>query len=346
MCLVEDSIACVLCSLLFALLTISSLRSNPVNSGTLGAPILILTNEYPRFRYLHIKLQVDNATFGLGGLSKYKIAQLYCLKLSSNLEDDGDDDKPALLFEPTSPELREPSYVEITTEVRLVSADRLKSWCVPPVNIQQGSMVKLWAYMKKLPQLRRPTPPRYPGSPASPVFTATGHSIAGSLSPYGQHGQWHGLQQSNMPVPHLPRRQPLGEISANAMNTYRAPVMTGGMQSGTPSPLIDQAPYNGLMRYYQHPGYIPTTSPTFPIFQAGIYEQGHIYAHGWNVTQPYHRAYPIPPAGAPEPENAPAADDSISPASESTPTFVHTRPLPGPFMLPALHNQSPDYAWW
>ncbi|KAF1964953.1 hypothetical protein BU23DRAFT_491016, partial [Bimuria novae-zelandiae CBS 107.79] len=82
--------------------------SNPPSSNTFGAPVLILTNNFPHFRFLRVKLQADNSTFGLEGPSKYKIAQIYCLKLAQIHEDDSDE-KPVLLFEPDSPALRHPS---------------------------------------------------------------------------------------------------------------------------------------------------------------------------------------------------------------------------------------------
>ncbi|KAF2441792.1 hypothetical protein P171DRAFT_365299, partial [Karstenula rhodostoma CBS 690.94] len=82
--------------------------SNPPNSNTLGAPIMILVNNFPYFRFLRVKLQADNASFCLGGVPKYNIGQEYCLRLSRNAEHDVHG-KPVLLFEHGSPELREAS---------------------------------------------------------------------------------------------------------------------------------------------------------------------------------------------------------------------------------------------
>jgi hypothetical protein len=56
------------------------------------------------------------------------------LRLSRNVEDNADG-KPVLLFEQESPELREASFVAVTRKEKVTTADQLKTWCVPPVNI-------------------------------------------------------------------------------------------------------------------------------------------------------------------------------------------------------------------
>ncbi|KAL5409711.1 hypothetical protein PMIN03_005839 [Paraphaeosphaeria minitans] len=161
--------------------------SNPPNSSTLGAPILVLVNNFPFFRFLRVKLQADNASFRLRGIPKYEIGQKYCLRLSRNPEG-GIDGKPVLLFEHGSPELREPSFVEVTQEVKTTTADRLKTWCVPPVKVQSASMSSLWDYMEKLSRHSRNTQPREYFRPVPSSLPAGRQNIGECFPQHQQHG--------------------------------------------------------------------------------------------------------------------------------------------------------------
>ncbi|OAG07527.1 uncharacterized protein CC84DRAFT_1243109, partial [Paraphaeosphaeria sporulosa] len=98
--------------------------TNPPRSSTLGAPVIVLVNDFPLFRFLRVKFQADNARLGLRGMPKYDIGQEHCLRLSENAQD-GIEGKPVRLFEHGSPELREVSFVEVTQEVKTTTADRL-----------------------------------------------------------------------------------------------------------------------------------------------------------------------------------------------------------------------------
>jgi hypothetical protein len=123
---------------------------NDRRSATLGAPVIILENQYPRFRFLRIKLFDDNIHFNpasrrLGGNPRHM-----CLEVSKHPHM-GHDGTPVMLIEPDAPEMREPSYLEVLPQMG--SLDMCKTWCWPPVVVRQQSLQVLSDYMWKLAAL-------------------------------------------------------------------------------------------------------------------------------------------------------------------------------------------------
>ncbi|KAJ4294286.1 hypothetical protein N0V90_007976 [Kalmusia sp. IMI 367209] len=123
---------------------------NPLGSSTFGAPVVVLVNNFPNFRYLRIKLQANSSNFASGGPIKYHQPRQYCLKLCEYPELD-EDDLLVLLFEPGSRQMREPSYVEIQKVAVWERLEKCKTWCVPPVRIQEASIQQLLQYIDDLP---------------------------------------------------------------------------------------------------------------------------------------------------------------------------------------------------
>lgn len=308
-------------------------RSNPPGSSTLGAPILILVNDFPSFRFLRVKLQADNASFSLPGRHKYEIDQQYCLKLSRHAED-SPDYKPVLLFEQGSPELREASFVEATREVKTATADRLKTWCVPPVKVDTDSMARLWQYMERLP---RQTGIMQPGG----YFRAARASL-----PHAHQTSGRNFYQEQQQV--RARRaysQPQGEERQFQMPFYSPTVPSSrpNVTNHYPQylrpgvPLRDQSngqdvlqvPSNGAQYYDQsyvplhtwhlaapgpqvafvEPTMLPVYNPHLgnewaPFLQANAptHPEGtHGYGHGWAPMQPQHGYFNAPTVTTHEP---------------------------------------------
>jgi len=119
---------------------------NDTNSSTLGAPVLIMENQHPRFRFLCIKLFSENMHFNPDAKRKHVQPRHLCLEVTKRLKI-GHENTPVMLLEPNSPEMREPSYVEAFPSTRLGNLDLCRTWCWSPVVIRRESMQVLRQYM-------------------------------------------------------------------------------------------------------------------------------------------------------------------------------------------------------
>jgi hypothetical protein len=124
---------------------------NAAGASTLGAPVLIVRNEYPLMEYLRIKLVKDHAS--LNKSSSLSPSDLdfrrRCLAIAPRGNIDHDE-TPIMELEPESPNMREPSYVDIHRNVKRGRLDRCKTWCFPPVKVCPQSVEMLKAYMAQL----------------------------------------------------------------------------------------------------------------------------------------------------------------------------------------------------
>lgn len=122
---------------------------NPQGASTLGAPILILENNYPQMVFLRIKLICDNHIFDEPLDNRDFAARRKCLAIRRHACY-GHDGTPVMLVKEDSPNMRQPSYVELQKKPRFGRLDKCQTWCYPPVQIQPCSMKWLFSYMDYL----------------------------------------------------------------------------------------------------------------------------------------------------------------------------------------------------
>jgi hypothetical protein len=127
------------------------LMKNHLGSSTLGAPVVILENAYPRFRFLRIKEKKKSPIWD-EPLSEYSVrSRKMCLTISRE-SSYGHDGTPVLLLTADSPDLREPSYVEMARKAKWGSVQQFGTWCVPPIQLRPHSMNVMLDYIAKLPE--------------------------------------------------------------------------------------------------------------------------------------------------------------------------------------------------
>ncbi|KAI4615516.1 uncharacterized protein J4E87_008973 [Alternaria ethzedia] len=124
--------------------TVVMLLNNP-QSSTLGAPVLIVENQYPYLRYLRIKEFSDNPHFNPTSRRTTGPPRHRCLEICKYPKW-GHDGTPIMLVESDSPEMRESSYVEVYPAPSTSTFHMCKTWCWPPVVIQSQSMAILRGY--------------------------------------------------------------------------------------------------------------------------------------------------------------------------------------------------------
>ncbi|KAF2266639.1 hypothetical protein CC78DRAFT_614820 [Lojkania enalia] len=123
---------------------------NPPGSATIGAPVVVLENRYPQFRFLRIKAVKDNITFKEPLHPAYARARQSCLVIEHEFRV-GHGGAPVMLLEPYSPNLREKSYVEVIRKPKWGHMDRCQTWCWPPVIIQEWSIKLLQEWIACTP---------------------------------------------------------------------------------------------------------------------------------------------------------------------------------------------------
>ncbi|KAF2117620.1 hypothetical protein BDV96DRAFT_643978 [Lophiotrema nucula] len=126
------------------------LMPNPRGSATLGAPVVVLENQYPHFRFLRVKSMAENIIFQEPRSPQQARARQNCLAITPTLQY-GHEGTPVMVLEPRSPNLREKSYIEINRKPNWSRLDKCQTWCWPPVKIQSHSIKVLRNYMARLP---------------------------------------------------------------------------------------------------------------------------------------------------------------------------------------------------
>ena len=124
--------------------TVVMLLNNP-QSSTLGAPVLIVENQYPCLRYLRVKEFSENPHFNPTSRRTTGPPRHRCLEICKYPKF-GHDGTPVMLVESDSPGMRESSYVEVYSAPSTSTFDMCKTWCWPPVVIQSQSMAILRGY--------------------------------------------------------------------------------------------------------------------------------------------------------------------------------------------------------
>jgi hypothetical protein len=128
------------------------LPNGPVVS-TLGAPILVIENKYPRFGFLRIKRFQDNSHFNPAS-NRPKCAQpAMCLEISRYMKP-GHGGTPVLVLNLGSPEMRDRSYVEVQNQPQQGKVDDCKTWCWPPIQISMSSMATLCKYVADAAEIK------------------------------------------------------------------------------------------------------------------------------------------------------------------------------------------------
>ncbi|KAF2004970.1 hypothetical protein P154DRAFT_571714 [Amniculicola lignicola CBS 123094] len=130
------------------------MKPNPKGAkSTLGAPVVVVENKYPYFRYQRIKAVGGSPMFKKPFDPKFRHGRRECLFITRDLVV-GHDGTPVMPLEPSSPDLREPSLVEIRLQPQWARLDHCKTWCYPHVTIQPQSVYLLCRYTEKLEQER------------------------------------------------------------------------------------------------------------------------------------------------------------------------------------------------
>ncbi|KAH5712001.1 hypothetical protein HBI18_214080 [Parastagonospora nodorum] len=119
---------------------------NQPGSATFGAPIIVVENDYPDFKYLRVKRFEDNINFNPAAKRAKGSERRMSLAITKTLRL-GHDGTPVMLLEPESPAMREESYVEVHAHPQVGRLDTCRTWCWPPVCVNQMSMVILGNYM-------------------------------------------------------------------------------------------------------------------------------------------------------------------------------------------------------
>jgi hypothetical protein len=130
--------------------TVLLLKNHP-GASTLGAPVVILENQFPRFRFLRIKEKKKNSIWD-EPLSEYGARSRRMGLTISRESCHGHDGTPVMLLTAISPDLREPSYVEMARKAKWGSVSQFTTWCIPPIQLQPHSMKIMLDYITNLPE--------------------------------------------------------------------------------------------------------------------------------------------------------------------------------------------------
>ncbi|KAL6707227.1 hypothetical protein ACN47E_004774 [Coniothyrium glycines] len=129
--------------------TILMLLNGP-RSSTIGAPVLLLEHKAPCFTYLRVKLFDENVHFNAEARRKRGgLPPQFCLELSKTPKM-GHGGTPVMLLEPSSPAMRQLSYVEVHPRLHEGKLSQCRTWCWPPVIVRQQSVGILRQYMSDL----------------------------------------------------------------------------------------------------------------------------------------------------------------------------------------------------
>lgn len=126
---------------------------------------------------MRIKEQSKTPAFtGLAG-KYWMLTRNQCLRIcTSPAETQGVPEVPDLFITHESPPMERPSYVHATKDSQWILLDQLQTFCVPPVRIQQESLIILSRYIETLSYT---TVARYgPGNTPMPrnTYHSEGHS--------------------------------------------------------------------------------------------------------------------------------------------------------------------------
>jgi hypothetical protein len=187
---------------------------NMPGSSTFGAPVLIIENNYPNFRFLRIKRFVDNRFFNPASTRPLCSTRHQSLEISK-FPKPGHDGTPVLVLDPTSPEMREASYVEVLLPIKTGNIDQCRTWCWPPVQLSMASMGVLDSYINI--QTVRTTGPYYPpmpnhmmhyhAVPTHPSHTMTYNRYNQSYAVYHQSTHWPTYNAMQHPRYYMPHPQ-------------------------------------------------------------------------------------------------------------------------------------------
>ncbi|KAH6875900.1 hypothetical protein BKA58DRAFT_437856 [Alternaria rosae] len=224
--------------------TVVMLLNDP-RSSTLGAPVLIVENQYPRLHYLRIKAFSENPYFNPTARRTTGSPRHLCLEICKYPKM-GHDRTPVMLVEFDSPGMRESSYVEVYPAPKTSTFHNCKTWCWPPVVMRSQSMAILCNYITK--QVASSTS-SFVGSRFNSQTSSRSSSV-GPITPFRN-----GVPQTqfgNVGYPPLPLRH--GYQTAADRSVCPSPPHTS---LGFRQPIQKSQPAGG----YGHPGhpYSPST---------------------------------------------------------------------------------------
>jgi hypothetical protein len=134
--------------------TVLMVNNDRTNSGTFGAPILVVENIYPRLRFFRVKIVSQNPALEqpLDESTTWVHRRWLCLLIGKD-GDMGHDGSPVLLVRDGCQNMREKSYVELAGGPKTVSSDQVSTWCWPPIILREESMQALYAWCAGLEAL-------------------------------------------------------------------------------------------------------------------------------------------------------------------------------------------------
>ncbi|KAI2485663.1 hypothetical protein Ptr902_04603 [Pyrenophora tritici-repentis] len=242
---------------------------NGTHSSTLGAPVLIVENQYPRCYFLRIKLFADNINFNPEAKRTNGQPRHMCLEIAKHPKI-GHDNTPVMVVEPDCPKMREPSYVEVFAKTKPANFELCKTWCWPPIVVREDSMQVLRQYMAY-----------YSGSNGVAARGSQQSSTGSSVpsTPYGSTSFY--LMSSN---PSGIFYTPSGAMPSSPASYHYGNQYVQGMYP-------PQSPYQAPSFDYNMCGYLPHGSTQFPTSMplAGMYSNNADV-----LFDAYGRPYPRP----------------------------------------------------
>jgi hypothetical protein len=279
---------------------------NPKGAPTFGGPVLVVGNDGSRVHYLRIKSVQDNQALHLP-LNPDLVSQRSKYLLMKKELCYGHDQTPVLLYSQGSPEMREPSYVEITKKIASRALNEMKTWCFPHVQLAPHSMRVLFQYIDNFqePQLMGPRHTSFRNTnfnahrpriqrnsaqqPLQPLTNYSGRApkaqIASPYDPQQTHGDFSYPSQhfhTSFPPSSL---LPYGALSYNSQQTmhdfFRPHEMT-------------MSPMNmGITNYHAYTGFNPQAA-VYSNFNNGTIGTGTEQARQMPTGTPMHEMLPYP----------------------------------------------------
>lgn len=228
-------------------------------ASTFGGPVLVVQNDGSRIRYLRIKRVQDNQALQqpLNPTTAYQRSK--CLLMKKELCY-GHDRTPVLLFKQGSPEMREPSYVEVTKKMPSRALDDMKTWCFPHVQLAHHSVKVLFQYISNFQESR---------------FVALRHNtlhLTNGVNAHRRQVQGNSFQHPLQPIVNYSRAPRETRIAAqysphraHCRFSYHAQHAHASLHSGSP-PI-----HNALFQNPQHTMYTPFRGPEMALSPMNVH---------------------------------------------------------------------------
>ncbi|KNG52276.1 hypothetical protein DDE82_000482 [Stemphylium lycopersici] len=258
--------------------------SNEPPASTLGAPVLIIENNYPQFSFLRVKSFNENVHFN--SMAKRVIGRPHhtCLEISK-VPKIGHNGTPVMLLEPESPEMREPSYVEICPNLSVGDFKICKTWCWPPVLISPRSVEVLKDYISNIRELEYRNSIGYRYKSQMPLRTS-------STAPTSTAHRWD-LMRATPPFPDERAKVQPRFPTTPPIAFPHAPQQTQNTHSYLTPQYIPSIPHFPVGNGYDSSGYASANHPnSFPSAPPSVSPPGvHPICIGGHVHHPHEQLW-------------------------------------------------------